>query len=121
MLKHFFMGLHRPPAARAFDDAYRPATTYRGTAIQSPWVGCAMLVVCGILMASRAPTISAKHLRIPAKRVVPVLLAVMFAIGMLVSQFWLTLGVIGLLYLASIRCAASGSCGYAAAMKPSRK
>ncbi len=48
-----------------------------------------MLVVCGILMASRAPTISNRS-TFATKRVVPVLLAVMFAIGMLVSQFWLT-------------------------------
>jgi CDP-diacylglycerol--serine O-phosphatidyltransferase len=100
--KHFFMGLPAPGGAGILMTPIVWQLHTESTAIQSPWVGCAMLVVCGILMASRAPTISAKHLRIPAKRVVPVLLAVMFAIGMLVSQFWLTLGVIGLLYLASI-------------------
>jgi len=61
-----------------------------------------MLVLCGVLMASRCPTISAKHLRVPANRMVPVLLFVMFVIGMLVSQFWVTLGVIGILYLLSV-------------------
>jgi CDP-diacylglycerol--serine O-phosphatidyltransferase len=61
-----------------------------------------MLLICGVLMACRAPTLSAKHLRVPAKHMIPVLLVVMFVIGMLVSQFWLTLGVIGILYLLSI-------------------
>ena len=53
-------------------------------------------------MACRWPTVSAKSLRVPAKRMVPVLLLVMFVIGMLVSQFWLTLGVIGILYFLSV-------------------
>ena len=70
--------------------------------LQSYWVGCAMLASCGIMMASRLPTVSAKNLRIPARRIVPFLLSLIFAIGMLVSQFWLTLGIIGILYLLSI-------------------
>lgn len=61
-----------------------------------------MLLLCGILMASRFPTISIKHLRVPARFMVPVLLFVMLVIGLLVSQFWLTLGVIGVCYLISV-------------------
>lgn len=100
--KHFFMGL---PAPGGGGILLTPVIWYIHTdcaALQSPWVGCTMLTLCGTLMASRVPTISAKHLRVPAKYMVPMLLVVMFVIGMLVSQFWVTLGTIGVVYLLSI-------------------
>lgn len=100
--KHFFLGLPAPGGAGI---VLTPAIWQLHTdssALQTPWVGCAILVLCGILMACRWPTPSAKSLHVPARRAVPVLLFVMFVIGMLVSQFWLTLGVIGVLYLLSV-------------------
>jgi len=100
--KYFFLGLPAPGGAGL---VLTPAIWQLHTdspAFQTPWVGCSILFLCGILMACRCPTISAKSLRVPAKRMVPVLLFVMFVIGMLVSQFWLTLGIIGVLYLLSV-------------------
>ena len=100
--KHFFMGLPAPGGAGI---VMTPAIWQLHTEsdfLQSPWVGGAMLLLCGILMASRCPTISIKHLRVPAKYMVPVLLTVMLVIGMLVSQFWMTLGLLGILYLLSV-------------------
>jgi len=100
--KHFFMGIPAPGGAGL---VLTPAIWQIHTEsdlLQTPWVGCAMLFIIGVLMASRFPTISLKSLRVPAKRMVPVLLFVMFVIGMLVSQFWLTLGVIGILYFFSV-------------------
>jgi CDP-diacylglycerol--serine O-phosphatidyltransferase len=84
--KHFFMGLPAPGGAGILLTPVIWQLHTESAAIQSPWIGCAMLMICGILMACRAPTISAKHLRVPAKRMVPVLLFVMFVIGMLVSS-----------------------------------
>ena len=100
--KHFFMGLPAPGGAGVLLTPIIWQLHTEWGMLQSPWIGCSMLSICGVLMASRFPTISAKHLRVPAKRMVPVLLFVMFVIGMLVSQFWLTLGVIGILYLLSV-------------------
>jgi CDP-diacylglycerol--serine O-phosphatidyltransferase len=100
--KHFFLGLPAPGGAGL---VLTPAIWQLHTEsdiFQSFWVGCAVLLVCGILMASRVPTISAKSVRVPAKYMVPFLLFVMFVIAMLVSQFWLTLGMIGLIYYLSI-------------------
>lgn len=100
--RHFFMGLPAPGGAGLL---LTPAIWQLHTesdVFQSPWIGGAMLLLCGVLMASRFPTISLKHLRIPAKYMVPVLLLVMLVIAMLVSQFWMTLGVIGVLYLISV-------------------
>ena len=100
--KHFFMGLPAPGGAGILLTPVIWQIHTECAALQSPWVGCVMLLLCGILMASRVPTISAKHLRVPTKYMVPVLLVVMFVIGMLVSQFWVTLGTIGIIYLISI-------------------
>jgi CDP-diacylglycerol--serine O-phosphatidyltransferase len=100
--KHFFMGLPSPGGAGL---VMTPVIWQLGTdsnVLQSPWVGSAVLLLCGILMACRWPTLSAKGLRVPAKYMVPVLLLVMLFISMLVSQFWLTLGVVGVLYLLSV-------------------
>ena len=99
---HFFMGLPAPGGAGILLTPLIWQIHTGSSVIQSPWVGSVMLLLCGLLMASRCPTISAKHLRVPAKRIVPMLLFVIFVIGMLVSQFWVTLGVIGILYLLSV-------------------
>ncbi len=100
--KHFFMGLPAPGGAGILLTPVIWQLHTESNVFQSPWVGGAMLFLCGVLMACRWPTISAKSLRVPARYMVPVLLFVMFVIGMLVSQFWPTLGVIGVLYLLSI-------------------
>lgn len=100
--KHFFMGLPAPGGAGILLTPIVWQLHTESNLLQTPWIGGAMLIICGVLMACRCPTISAKHLRVPAKYIVPVLLFVMFVIGMLVSQFWLTLGVIGVVYLLSV-------------------
>jgi CDP-diacylglycerol--serine O-phosphatidyltransferase len=100
--KHFFLGLPAPGGAGL---VLTPAIWQLHTGsdlLQTPWVGGATLLLCGVLMASRVPTISAKGVRVPAHYLVPFLLFVMFVISMLVSQFWLTLGVIGMVYYVSI-------------------
>lgn len=100
--KHFFMGVPSPGGAGL---AMTPVIwqLHTGSAsLQSPWVGGAVLLLIGVLMACRWPTLSAKGLRVPVRFLIPVLLFVMLVISMLVSQFWLTLGVIGILYLCSV-------------------
>lgn len=105
--KHFFLGLPAPGGAGLVLTPIVWQLHTESAVIQNPWVGCTALFVCGVLMSSRFPTISAKHLRVPAKLMVPFLLLVMFTIGMLLSQFWLTLGVVGAIYLGSVPvCAA---------------
>ncbi|MDD4101509.1 MAG: CDP-diacylglycerol--serine O-phosphatidyltransferase [Kiritimatiellae bacterium] len=102
--KHFFMGLPAPGGAGL---VITPVIWQLHTGfdfLQTPWVGCLMLLTCGVLMACRWPTVSIKSLRVPASRMIPFLLLVMFVIGMLISQFMLTLGVIGVIYFLSIPC-----------------
>lgn len=100
--KHFFMGLPAPGGAGLVITPVIWQLHTGSDMLQTPWVGSVMLLTCGVLMACRWPTVSIKSLRVPAKRMIPFLLLVMFVIGMLISQFWLTLGTIGILYFLSI-------------------
>ncbi len=100
--KHFFMGLPAPGGAGLVITPVIWQLHAGADMPQVPWLGSLMLLICGVLMACRWPTVSIKSLRVPASRMLPFLLLVMFVIGMLISQFWLTLGVIGILYFMSI-------------------
>ncbi len=68
----------------------------------SPYLGMFMLLFVGSLMASRLPTISLKHLHI-SKAWMPVTLAgLLLLIALMVSNFWLTLGLVGIGYVLTI-------------------
>ena len=68
----------------------------------SPYLGIFMLLFVGSLMASRLPTISLKHLRIPRAWLLPVLAALLLLVALLVSNFWLTLGAMGVGYILTV-------------------
>lgn len=100
--KHFFLGLPAPGGAGILLTPIIWQIHTHLDLLQTWWLGCLMLLLCGTMMASRVPTISVKGLRVPANRLAPFLLTVIFLISLLVSQFWMTMGVIGILYLLSI-------------------
>lgn len=68
----------------------------------SPWLNGVMLAGAAALMVSRLPTFAFKRLKVPGRHVVPVLLAVGAFAAFLISTPWATLGVTGIVYLASI-------------------
>jgi len=68
----------------------------------SPYLGIFMLLFVGSLMASRLPTISLKHLHVPKRLLPAVLAALLLLIAFLASNFWLTLGVLGLGYVVTV-------------------
>lgn len=100
--KHFFTGVPAPggcwmvltPAmiALALDLKWSP----------SPYLGIFMLLFVGSLMASRLPTISLKHLHIPKAWLPFVLAGLLLLVALLVSNFWLTLGAVGIGYILTI-------------------
>ena len=100
--KHFFTGVPAPggcwmvltPAmiALALDLKWSP----------SPYLGIFMLLFVGSLMASRLPTISLKHLHIPKAWLPVVLAGLLLLVALLVSNFWLTLGVVGIGYILTV-------------------
>ena len=61
-----------------------------------------LLLFVGSLMASRLPTISLKHLRIPKTWLPFVLAALLLLVALLVSNFWLTLGALGVGYILTV-------------------
>ena len=70
--------------------------------LQSPWMGIFMLLFVGSLMASRLPTISLKHLHVPKGAMPFVLAALLLLVAFLASNFWLTVGVVGVGYVFTV-------------------
>ena len=70
--------------------------------LQNPWTGVFMLLFVGSLMASRLPTISLKHVKIHKPYLLPVMACLLLLIAFLVTNFWLTIGVVGLLYILTV-------------------
>ena len=73
------------------------------SALKSPACGMFMLLFVGTLMASRLPTISLKAIHLHGKRQVQLfmVIALLLVVG-LVSDTWLTLGVLGILYFLTV-------------------
>ena len=70
--------------------------------LRHPVFGGGMLLLIGALMASRLPTISLKSLRIPRCALLPTMAVLFLLIALLVADFWLTIGVIGFLYIITV-------------------
>ena len=70
--------------------------------LQNPWTGIFMLLFVGSLMASRLPTISLKHLHVRKSSMPFVLAALLLLVALFVSNFWLTLGVMGAGYILTV-------------------
>ena len=71
-------------------------------ALQNPYFGIFMLLFVGSLMASRLPTISLKSVHINKAYLLPVMAGLLLLIAMLVSNFWLTIGVVGICYIFTV-------------------
>ena len=107
---HFFTGVPAPggcwmvlsPAILSLALDAKGSSPAFAEFLQSPWTGIFMLLFVGSLMASRLPTISLKHLHV-SKRWLPfVLAALLLLVAFLVSNFWLTIGVVGIGYIFTV-------------------
>lgn len=108
--KHYFLGVPAPggawmvlsPAVLALAfDAKGGSPTMLGF-LQNPYFGIFMLLFVGSLMASRLPTISLKSVHINRAYLMPVMAVLLLVIAFLVSNFWLTIGVIGFIYVLTV-------------------
>ncbi|MGN0855589.1 MAG: CDP-alcohol phosphatidyltransferase family protein [Kiritimatiellia bacterium] len=70
--------------------------------IRSPVFGMVMLLFVGALMASRLPTISLKAVHVSKRARLPVMAFAMLLIACLFWDLWLTLGILGALYLLTV-------------------
>jgi len=100
--QHFFTGVPAPAAAGL---ALSPMIAWFafGHAIWQHWfLNAATLTLVAILMVSRVPTLSVKRLRLRPDQIVPTLAVAGLATALLVTEPWLTLSILALLYLASL-------------------
>ena len=108
--RHFFTGVPAPggcwmvltPAVLSLALDAKGAHPAFATFLQNPLTGMVTLLFVGSLMASRLPTISLKHLRIPRGAMPFVLAGLLLLIAFLVSNFWLTVGTLGIGYVLTI-------------------
>ncbi len=102
--QHFFVGVPAPAAAAiammpvmiSFDF---PEINY---IIKSHAFCATLLCVVSFLMVSRIPTFSTKKLKVPTYLVLPIMLCVVLFASFIISQPWLTLGIMTLVYILSI-------------------
>ncbi|MBQ2632894.1 MAG: phosphatidylcholine/phosphatidylserine synthase [Kiritimatiellae bacterium] len=108
--KHFFTGVPAPggcwrvltPAILSLALDAKGASPAFATFLQNPWTGVFMLLFVGTLMASRLPTISLKSMHVRRKALPFVLAGLLLLVAFLVSNFWLTIGVMGVGYIFTI-------------------
>ena len=98
----FFTGIPAPAGAGV---ALVPVSLYFVT--EAAWLRswtfvAAVCLFTGVMMVSRIPTYSLKRMRVPPDMVLPVLLVAFLVIAGLITETWLTLSVVGCLYVFSI-------------------
>src|SRR5437660_6055017 len=69
---------------------------------RSPYLNAVTVTGVALLMVSKVPTVSLKRIRIPHHLVIPTLLAFGVATAFLTTEPWLTLTVVGIVYVSSI-------------------
>jgi CDP-diacylglycerol---serine O-phosphatidyltransferase len=69
---------------------------------RSPYLSAVTVTGIALLMISKVPTVSLKRIRIPHHLVIPTLLAFGVATAFLTTEPWLTLTVVGIVYVSSI-------------------
>ena len=108
--KHFFTGVPAPggcwmvltPAILSLALEAKGKYPALADALQNPYFGMFVLLFIGSLMASRLPTISLKSLHISRRYLLPVMAGLLLVVAFLISNFWLTVGVMGFLYLLTV-------------------
>ncbi len=100
--KHFFMGLPAPGGAGLALFPLILWFAFGWEFVRNPILVSVFVVGCALLMASRIPTICLKKMHIPEKWRYFSTVVFMIIIGLMVSNFWIFLSVIGFLYLISL-------------------
>jgi len=101
---NFFVGVPAPAAAAialmpcmiSFDF---PEISY---IMRSHWFCASLLCLVAFLMVSRIPTISTKRMKVPTYMVMPMMLVVALFASFIITQPWLTLGMMVVIYILSI-------------------
>ncbi len=100
--KNFFVGVPAPLGGLLALMPLIVGLETEHSAFASPLLTGVTMVLVSALMVSRVPTLALKQAKVPARYVVFVLLGVGAFAAFLISTPWITLGITGLVYLASI-------------------
>ncbi|BAE49407.1 CDP-diacylglycerol--serine O-phosphatidyltransferase [Paramagnetospirillum magneticum] len=99
---NFFTGVPAPAAAGLVLMPLVFTIQFGGGFFDQPMVVSVFLMGVSFLMVSKIPTFSGKKVRIPHRWVLPILLIIGLAAAFLVTEPWLTLSLLGTLYLGMI-------------------
>jgi len=99
---NYFTGVPSPAAAGLAILPMILSFYFDAGVFNHPAVVGTFLAVVSFLMVSKVPTFSVKRLRVPRQFALPMMILVALATGFLVTETWVTLGIMGVLYLASI-------------------
>ena len=101
---HFFVGVPAPAAAALVMMPVMLSFDFPNLAwlLRSNAFCAILLMLVTFLMVSRIPTFSTKKLKVPTYMMMPLMLVVALFASFIITQPWLTLGVMTLLYAVSI-------------------
>ncbi len=99
---NYFTGVPSPAAAGLAILPMILSFYFEAGVFNSPVVVGLFLAAVSFLMVSKVPTFSVKRLRVPRQFALPMMLLIATAAGFLVTETWATLGLMGVVYLASI-------------------
>ena len=108
--KNYFLGVPAPggcwmvlsPAVLSLALDAKGKAPFCAEFFQNPIFGMFMLLFVGSLMASRLPTISLKHLHVSKSMLLPVMAVALLLVALLVSNFWFTIGTVGIAYILTV-------------------
>lgn len=100
---NFFVGVPAPAAAALCVLPIMLAFEFPEIAfLRNTWFCGGVMSVVAMMMVSKFPTLSVKHMKIPTYMVVPLLVVVVFLATQMLSQPWLMLSVMTMCYALSI-------------------
>lgn len=99
---NYFTGVPSPAAAGLVILPMILSFYFNAGVFSSPWVVGIFLGTVSFLMVSKVPTFSIKKLRVPRQFALPMMLLIALFAGFMVTETWITLGLMGVIYLGSI-------------------
>ena len=98
----FFTGVPAPAAGYLALMPIMVQQFWSAPFFETPLLYAVVMIVTGGLMVSRVPTFSLKKVKIPQRLVLPIMLLAVLTASAIYSHPWLTLSVIGFIYLGLI-------------------
>lgn len=98
----FFTGVPAPAAAGIVLLPMMVSFVLGSPVLASIWVNGAFLLGVSFLMISRVPTFSVKRVRVPQRRVLPILLGIVVLTAFMITRPWATISLVVMGYIASL-------------------